>query len=252
MAGRFRRRTIAAIAHSVVDKPRAGNTPKAAPSATLKAIFSGVTPCRSNSRIGRTSRRLKNPSFTMLFSMGPSTNFYFRISNFAIFSLLLCYCAGVVMNDFPSIGEALPHQRKHSSGFIFLPLQVPSSEDERRVRPQKPKLQFRKIQLPHRSFVWIVPLVSCLDAIPTACYSATPGKRQLRRMPITHQKGVHVAAVPRGLLDAENGTDRIPVRPTLIHGLGKHSILDEEKHPHCQCNRHQNPAVIRSHVLISL
>src|SRR5713226_3595916 len=207
MAGRFRRRTIAAIAHSAVDQPKAGNTPRAAPRATLKAIFSGVTPCRSNSRIGRTSRRLKNPSFAMLFSMGPSSQIsIFEFPNFVIFSLLLCYCAGMVMNDFPSIGEALPHQRKHSSGFIFLPLQVPSSEDERRVRPQKPKLQFRKIQLPHRSFVGIVLLVSPQDAIPTACYSATPGKCQLRRMPISHQKGVHIAAVPRGLLGAENGT----------------------------------------------
>src|SRR5260370_6992534 len=72
----------------------------------------------------------------------------------------------LVVNDLPSIGEALPHQRKHSSGFIFLPLQVPSPKNERCVRPQEPKLQLRKIQLPHRSLVGIVLLVSRQHPIP--------------------------------------------------------------------------------------
>src|SRR5216683_2245364 len=124
---------------------------------------------------------------------------------------------------------------------------MPSTQDQGRIRAQKPKLQFRKIQLPHRSFVGIGLLVSRPDAIPAACHSATPGKRQLWRMPISHQKCVHVPTVPRGLLRVENGPDRLSLGIMLISGLGEHSILQQRKYPQCQ-RPYQRPIVIRSHV----
>src|SRR5215470_19505953 len=61
MAGRFKRNESARIAQSVVVQPSAGKTPKAAPSARLSAIFSGVTPCFSRSMIGCKTRSLKSP-----------------------------------------------------------------------------------------------------------------------------------------------------------------------------------------------
>src|SRR6267142_4963400 len=205
MAGRFSRRTIAAIAHSVVDQPSAGNTPKAAPSATLSAIFSGVTPCRSSSRIGRTSRRLINPSSTI-------RPFQLRIL------LRRSYRARMVVNDLPSIWKALPHQCEHSADIIFVPFQVPPPQNERRVRPQKPKLQLREIQLSHRAPVRIVLLVSRLHAIPATRHPAAPGKRQFRRMPVSHEKRVHIAMVPRGLLRSQDSADGLPVSFALIGG----------------------------------
>src|SRR6266849_2011664 len=195
MAGRFSRRTIAAIAHSVVDHPSAGNTPSAPPSARLNAIFCGVTPCLSRATIGRSSLRLKNPSCTN------------RLSHLRI-RVRRNHGTRVVVNDLPSVREALPNQGKHSSEVIVLPLQMPASQDERCLRPQKPELQFRKIQLSHRAPVGIVLLVSCQHAIPAARYAAAPGKRQLRRTPISHQKRVY-----------RRGSTRFAVRSELRQWL---------------------------------
>src|SRR5713101_4705436 len=206
MAGRFSRRANAAIAHSVVDKPSAGSMPSAAPIATLRAIFSGVTPCRSRSRIGRTSRRLKNPSSTIR----PA---YLRIL------LPGGYRARMIVNYLPSIREALPHQCKYSSDVIFLLLQVPPPQDESRVRPQKPKLQFLKIQLPHRGSVRIILLVSRQHPVPAARHAAAPGKRQLRRMPVAFQEGVDVGAIPGGLLSSEDSANGFQIGGALARGL---------------------------------
>src|SRR5579863_6509049 len=136
MAGRFRRNTSAAIAQRAVVQPMAGKTPSAAPSATLRAIFSGVTPCSNNSRIGRAMRRWKNPSLIsniaarargdsaqapMIFSVfGESRNF-----------------AGMVMNNSPAFRKAIEDQREYSADVAFLPGQVPVSKNEGRVRAKE-------------------------------------------------------------------------------------------------------------------
>src|SRR2546422_9145146 len=137
------------------------------------------------------------------------------------------YGARMVMNDLPSIREALPHQCKHSAEVIFFPLQVPPPQNERGVRSQKPKLQFRKIQLSHRPPVGIVLLVSRQHAIPAPRHPAAPGKRQFRRMPISHQKRVYIAAVPHNLLRAQNSADSLPVGFALIGGCGETTTLFE-------------------------
>src|SRR2546426_7595325 len=141
----------------------------------------------------------------------------------------------MVVNDLPSIREALPHQCKPSAEVIFFPLQVPPPQNER-GRPQKPKLQFRKIQLSHRPPVGIVLLVSRQHAIPAPRHPAAPGKRQFRRMPISHQKRVYIAAVPRNLLRAQNGADSLPVGFALIGGAwGRRALAQKEDTP-LQCN----------------
>src|SRR5260370_41960328 len=151
---------------------------------------------------------------------------------------LLRHGAGVVVDDLPSLRETLPHQCKHSSEVILLALQVPPPEDERGVRSQKPKLQFRKIQLSHRVLVWIIRFVSRSHAVPAARHSAAPENRQFRRTPIPHQKRVHIAAVPRGLLRAENCADRFAVSLALISGFGEHLALRKEENAHCRGNSH--------------
>src|SRR5256885_4093385 len=138
----------------------------------------------------------------------------------------------MVVNDLPSIREALPHQCKHSAEVIFFPLQVPPPQNERGVRPQKPKLQFRKIQLSHCPPVGIVLLVSRQHAIPAPRHPAAPGKRQFQRMPISHQKRVYIAEVPRNLLRAQDGADSLPVSFALIGGLwGRRFLAKKEDTP---------------------
>src|SRR6266403_636078 len=203
MAGRFSRRTIATIVQSSVVHPSAGNTPSAPPIARPNASFSGVTPCRSSSRIGRTSRRLINPSSTI-------RPFQLRIL------LRRSHRARMVVNDLPSIWKALPHQCEHSADIIFVPFQVPPPQNERRVRPQKPKLQLREIQLSHRAPVRIVLLVSRQHPIPSTRHPAAPEKRQFRRMPVSHQKRVYIAAVPCSLLRSQDSADGLPVNFALI------------------------------------
>ncbi len=53
-------------------------------------------------------------------------------------------------------------------------------------------------------------------------------------MPVALQEGVHVAAVPRGLLRFENSTDRIAVGRILIRGIGEYMPVRKEKRAHCQ------------------
>src|SRR5258708_12225600 len=82
--------------------------------------------------------------------------------------------AGVVVNDFPTVREALPHQREYSGYIILFAFQVPSPEHECRVRPQKPKLQFRKTQLSLRVAVWIVLLSANLHPHSPARHPPPP------------------------------------------------------------------------------
>src|SRR6185436_19361797 len=58
----LRRSHSASRAHTTVDTPSTGTTETMAPSATLSASFSGVTPCRSSWSSGETRRRWKKPA----------------------------------------------------------------------------------------------------------------------------------------------------------------------------------------------
>src|SRR6266704_6791843 len=120
---------------------------------------------------------------------------------------LLLDRAGVVVNDLPSVREALPHQREYSAYIILFAFQVPSPEHECRVRPQEAKLQFRKSQLSHRGAVWIVLLVSRQHSIPAAGDTAASRKSQFRGMPVALQEGVNIGAVPGGLLSSEDSAN---------------------------------------------
>src|SRR6266403_1561575 len=62
----------------------------------------------------------------------------------------------------------------------------------------------REFQLAHRGVIWLAFFITRKHAIPAARYAAASGKSEFRRAPISDQKGVYVAAVPRGLLRAEH------------------------------------------------
>src|SRR6266851_946879 len=215
MAGRFNRRIIAARAQSAVVQPTAGNTPSAAPSATLSAIFSGVTPCLSRSRLGRISRRLKYLSFTI-------RPVHLRIR------LRRSDGARMVVNELPSYRKPLPHQCEHSSEVVPFPLQMPAPQHERGVRSQKTKLQIRKIKLSHCGAVRIVFLVPRQDAVPAARNAAAPREGQFWRMPIAHQKRIHVAAIPCRLLRVERRADGLPVAVASLRRFCYQAPLSDE------------------------
>ena len=129
------------------------------------------------------------------------------------------------MNNFPSFRKSLPNQRKHATRLIFFALQMISPKNQRGIRPQKPKLEFRKIQLPHRGLIGIAFLVARQHAIPTACHAAAPGKRQFRRSPISLKKCIHIASIPSGLLLAKNPADRFTISLSLLGRLGNRPHL---------------------------
>src|SRR6266568_594090 len=215
MAGRLNRRIIAARAQSAVVQPTAGNTPSAAPSATLRAIFSGVTPCLSRSRIGRTSHRLKYLSSTI-------RPVHLRIR------LQRSDGARVVMDDLPSFRKPLPHQSEHSSEVVRFPLQMPAPQRERTVRSQKTKLQIRKIKLSHRGAVRIIFLVTRQDAVPAARHAAAAREGQFWRMPIAHQKRINIAAIPCRLLRVEHRADGLPVGVASLRRSSYQAPLPDE------------------------
>src|SRR6266581_2330633 len=142
---------------------------------------------------------------------------------------LLLHRAGVIVDDFPAFREALPHQREYSGYIILFAFQVPSPEHECRVRPQKPKLQFRKSQLSHRGAVWIVLLVSRHHTTPTARHSAAPRKSQFRGMPVALQEGVNIGAVPGGLLSSEDCANGFPISVTSARRLRRRLSLGGEQ-----------------------
>src|SRR6266702_3970331 len=117
---------------------------------------------------------------------------------------LLLHRASVIVDDFPTFREALPYQCKHSPNVIFFPLQTPSPQDERRVWPKKPKLQLRKIQLPHRHAIRIAFLIPRQHSIPAAGDTAASRKSQFRGMPVAFQEGANIGAVPSGLLSSQD------------------------------------------------
>src|ERR1700719_3881689 len=81
---------------------------------------------------------------------------------------------------------------------------MPVPKHERGIVAEEAKLKTGKIELAHRRALWIIFLVACEHAIPSARNSAAPGKCQIRRMPVALQKCVDVALVPIVLLRFEN------------------------------------------------
>src|SRR5580704_9757026 len=153
----------------------------------------------------------------------------------------------MVVNDLPSVRKTLPHQREYSSNVIFFPPQMPMPQNQRRVRPQKPKLQIREIKLPHRRAIRIILLVPRQHPIPAARHAAASRKRQFRRTPVPRQKSIHVSAVPCGLLGCKDRGDRLPVSTVFRRGLGGCQPVNEYENTDGKRTCQKCPATSRPH-----
>ena len=154
--------------------------------------------------------------------------------------------AGVIVNDPPAFRKALPHQRKHSANFTLLPFQMPAPQHQRVIRAQKTKFQIGKIELAHRRAIRIILFIARQHTIPSARDTATPRKRQLRRMPVAHQKCVRIASIPSVLLRSKNGNNGASIRLAFLRFISAKS--SPPRPPRCKQAPFRSPASQRNSV----
>src|SRR5579872_5350262 len=85
------------------------------------------------------------------------------------------YGAGVIVNDAPAFGEALPDQREHTADVAtagFFASQVPVAQNQRAVVAGEMKFEFREIEVAHRGAVRIAPFVPRVNGVVSALCTA--------------------------------------------------------------------------------
>ena len=110
--------------------------------------------------------------------------------------------AGVIVNDAPAFGEALPDQGEDAAdvALVLLAGQVPVAQNQRSVVADEMKLEIGEVQLPHGGAIGIDLLVSRADGFETALNPAGAGESEVGRAPICLHELVDVAFVPANLL----------------------------------------------------
>src|SRR5579864_2585294 len=134
-------------------------------------------------------------------------------------SFRLRNCAGVVVNNAPAFRKALPNQAEDSANVALSSRQMPVAQDQSGIRAEKAKFKAGKIELTHGGAVGIISFVTRQHTIPPAGNSAASGKRELRRMPVTLEKGIDIAMIPSLLLHIENcGDSGVVTLPLVCSG----------------------------------
>ena len=110
--------------------------------------------------------------------------------------------AGVIVDDPPAFGEALPDQREHAAdvAFVFVAREVPVAQNERAVVAGEMKLEFGEIQVPHRGSVGVGLFVACANGVETALDAGGTGKGEVGGVPVGGHEGIDIALVPLILL----------------------------------------------------
>src|SRR2546425_865264 len=129
----------------------------------------------------------------------------------------------------PALGKLLPDEGEYTANVsCSLTFQVPLSQDQRRIGSEEPEFQVGKIQFAHCRSIWIVFLVTRQHAVPAARNSTASGEGQFRRLPVSNQKGIHVAAIPCGLLRLQYGADGCAVGIVRVGRLAEEGPLPEQ------------------------
>src|SRR6266481_9982838 len=123
--------------------------------------------------------------------------------------------AGVIVNNPPAFRNALEHEREHATDVALRARQMPMAQHQRGVRAQKTKFESGEIQMAHGRAIRIIFLVARQNRVPAARDSASSGKGQFRRMPVSFEKRVDVAPVPRALLLLQYLSDGRAIAPPL-------------------------------------
>src|SRR5579864_570846 len=138
--------------------------------------------------------------------------------------------AGVIVNNAPALRKSLPNQTEHSADVALRAREMPVSEHQRRILAQKTKFKIGEIEPAHRGAIRIVFLVPRSNAVPPARNPAASRKRQLRRMPVALEEGIHVSFIPSLLLRIENRGDRRAVGLPLLLSLRSRGGSDPKRH----------------------
>ena len=76
--------------------------------------------------------------------------------------------AGVIVDNPPALGEALPDEREDTPDVALGPSQMPVAQDKSRVRPEKPELEVGEFQLTHDRAIGIAFLIPRPNCVPSS------------------------------------------------------------------------------------
>src|SRR5262249_26613351 len=112
------------------------------------------------------------------------------------------YGAGVVVDDAPAFGEALPDEGEDAAdiALVFVAGQVPLTQNKRTVVADEMKLEIGEIELAHGGAVGIDLFVAFANGFEPALHAAGAGESEIGRVPVGFDEGVDVAFVPANLL----------------------------------------------------
>src|ERR1700722_13031410 len=111
------------------------------------------------------------------------------------------------MDDPPAFRETLKDQSEDSADFVLFALQMPMTQNQGGVGPEKTKFQLGKIQRAHGATTRIILFVTCHHGVPAAKNAVASGKSEIGGMPVALKKCVDVAAIPSFFLGVEDGSN---------------------------------------------
>src|SRR5579859_416094 len=130
------------------------------------------------------------------------------------------YGAGVIVDDPPAFGKALPDQREDTTdvAFVFVAREVPVAQNERAVVAGEMKLELGEIEVPHGGSVGVSLFVACANGVETALDATGAGEGEFGGIPIGGHEGIDVAFVPLILLIHKELHDRGAVFGMSVRG----------------------------------
>lgn len=112
------------------------------------------------------------------------------------------------MDDPPAFRETLKDQSENSADFVLFALQMPMTQNQGGVGPEKTKFQLGKIERAHSAATRVILFVTCHHGVPAAKNAVASGKSEIGGMPVALKKCVDVATIPGfflGVEDSPNG-----------------------------------------------
>src|SRR5437016_3852152 len=97
---------------------------------------------------------------------------------------------GVIVDDAPAFGEALPYEGKDAADVAFRSRQVPMTEEQERVAAKGSELELRKLQVAHGFAVGVGLFVAGENRVPAADDARSSGESDVRRVPVDGHEGI--------------------------------------------------------------
>lgn len=117
----------------------------------------------------------------------------------------------MIVDDAPALGEPLKDQSEDSADFVLFALQMPMTQNQGGIGPEKTKFQLGKIERAHSAAPRVILFVTRHHRVPAAENTVASGKSEIGGMPVAFEKCVDVAAIPGFLLGREDSSNGVAI-----------------------------------------